>query len=85
MNVVIEVLTDVLNNMLTTVALGVCSGVLVGVKVVTVTSALIAFELVVHLTYLFGVKSADWAEAVIAIDASMDWRVGECIDTSARV
>ena len=72
----------------TIIVVGVSSiGVWVNVKVVMVTSALVARLLVVSLSSVMEETSPcdNWTEAVIDIDVSIDRRIGKLIGALARV
>ena len=72
--------------MLAAVTVGVRIGVFVDADVVVATSALLAFESAVPLSYVVEVMTDDWTEeAIDTIDVSIGKRVVECIVGYARV
>ena len=75
-----DVNIDVLIKMLT----GVGIGVFVDVKVVVLNCVLIELE-ILPLPNIVELVSDDWVGAVIAIDVSLDRRVGKLIGALARV
>ena len=76
-DVVVDTVTDSLINVLTAVTVGVGIGGSVGVKIVMVTFALIAFDLVVAFVYVGEFISDNWAEALIDIVVSIVGRAGD--------
>ena len=85
-DVVAGVLADVLIIMLAAVTVGASIGVLVDTEVVVVTSALLAFESAVPLSYVVKVMTNEWTEeAIDTIDVSIGRRVAECIAGYAGV
>ena len=85
-DVVAGVLADVLIIMLAAVTVGASIGVLVDEEVVVVTSALLAFESAVPLSYVVKVMTNEWTEeAIDTIDVSIGRRVAECIGGYAGV